>query len=99
MLVGIALFLTIFVMAPTFTQIKKDAIDPLQKHKITQTQAFERGQEPLREFMFRQTRTTDLALFVKLGKIKTSRRARTSHLRPHPAFIISSSRRPSRSAS
>src|SRR5439155_27076406 len=69
-LVGIALFLTIFVMAPTFTQIKKDAIDPLQAHKITQTQAFERGQEPLREFMFRQTRTTDLALFVKLAKDK-----------------------------
>jgi flagellar biosynthetic protein FliQ len=69
-LVGIALFLTIFVMAPTFSQIKKDAIDPLQKHKITQAQAFERGQEPLREFMFRQTRTTDLALFVKLGKVE-----------------------------
>jgi flagellar biosynthesis protein FliP len=42
-LVGIALFLTIFVMAPTFSEIKKDAIDPLQKHKITQTEAFERG--------------------------------------------------------
>ena len=69
-LVGIALFLTIFVMAPTFTQIKKDAIDPLQKHQITQAQAFDRGQKPLREFMFRQTRTTDLALFVKLGKIQ-----------------------------
>src|ERR671933_334459 len=69
-LVGIALFLTIFVMAPTFKQIKTEAIDPLQKHKITQTQAFERGQQPLREFMFRQTRTTDLALFVKLGKVK-----------------------------
>ena len=89
-LVGIALFLTIFVMAPTFTQIKKDAIDPLQKHKITQTQAFDRGQEPLREFMFRQTRTTDLALFVKLGKIedvKTRKDVPTYVL--IPAFIIS----------
>jgi flagellar biosynthetic protein FliP len=89
-LVGIALFLTIFVMAPTFTQIKKDAIDPLQKHKITQTQAFERGQEPLREFMFRQTRTTDLALFVKLGKVKevkTRKDVPTYVL--IPAFIIS----------
>ena len=89
-LVGIALFLTIFVMAPTFTQIKKDAIDPLQAHKITQKQAFERGQEPLREFMFRQTRTTDLALFVKLGKIKdvkTRKDVPTYVL--IPAFIIS----------
>src|SRR5437868_13288092 len=49
-LVGIALFLTIFVMAPTLTAVKKDAIDPLNKHKITQAQAFERGQKPLREF-------------------------------------------------
>jgi len=89
-LVGIALFLTIFVMAPTFTQIKKDAIDPLQKHQITQTQAFYRGQEPLREFMFRQTRTKDLALFVKLGKIedvKTRKDVPTYVL--IPAFIIS----------
>jgi flagellar biosynthesis protein FliP len=89
-LVGIALFLTIFVMAPTFTQIKKDAIDPLQKHKITQAQAFDRGQVPLREFMFRQTRTTDLALFVKLGKIedvKTRKDVPTYVL--IPAFIIS----------
>jgi flagellar biosynthetic protein FliP len=89
-LVGIALFLTIFVMAPTFKQIKTDAIDPLQKHKITQAQAFERGQQPLREFMFRQTRTTDLALFVKLGKVKnvkTRKDVPTYVL--IPAFIIS----------
>jgi len=89
-LVGIALFLTIFVMAPTFNQIKNDAIVPLQKGKITQTQAFERGQEPLREFMFRQTRTTDLALFVKLGKVKnvkTRKDVPTYVL--IPAFMIS----------
>ena len=89
-LVGIAIFLTIFVMAPTFTQIKKDAIDPLQKHQITQTQAFKRGQVPLRDFMFRQTRTADLALFVKLGKIedvKTRKDVPTYVL--IPAFIIS----------
>jgi flagellar biosynthetic protein FliP len=89
-LVGIALFLTLFVMAPTFKQIKSEAIDPLQKHKITQAQAFERGQEPLREFMFRQTRTQDLALFVKLGKVKnvkTRKDVPTYVL--IPAFIIS----------
>jgi flagellar biosynthetic protein FliP len=89
-LVAIALFLTIFVMAPTFKQIKTEAIDPLQKHKITQQQAFERGQQPLREFMFRQTRTTDLALFVKLGNVKdvkTRKDVPTYVL--IPAFIIS----------
>src|SRR5436305_13803757 len=63
-LVGIAFFLTVFVMAPTLTQIKKDAIDPLNKHKISMTQAIDRGQEPLRDFMFRQTRQKDIALFV-----------------------------------
>src|SRR4051812_31342574 len=69
-LVGIAFFLTVFVMAPTFQQIKKDAIDPLSAGKISQTQAIERGQGPLREFMFKQTREKDLALFVELADIK-----------------------------
>jgi flagellar biosynthesis protein FliP len=69
-LVGIAMFLTLFVMAPTFTKVKDDAITPLTQGKITQTQAFNRGQEPIREFMFKQTRTKDLALFVKLGKLE-----------------------------
>src|SRR5207248_4218523 len=64
-LVGIAFFLTVFVMAPTLTQIKKDAVDPLTAHKISQTTAIKRGQEPLRDFMFRQTRQKDLALFVR----------------------------------
>ena len=89
-LVGIALFLTIFVMAPVFTQIKKDAIDPLQAEKISQTEAFERGQKPLREFMFQQTRTTDLALFVKLSKLERPKtRADVPTYVLIPAFIIS----------
>jgi flagellar biosynthetic protein FliP len=89
-LVGIALFLTLFVMAPTFNAIKKDAIDPLQKGKITQAQALDRGQGPLREFMFKQTRTKDLALFVSLAKMdrpKTRADVPTHVL--IPAFIIS----------
>jgi flagellar biosynthetic protein FliP len=89
-LIGIALFLTIFVMAPTFTAVKTDAIDPLTKGQISQAQALDRGQKPLREFMFRQTRTKDLALFVKLAKIdrpKTRADVPTHVL--IPAFIIS----------
>ena len=90
MLVGIALFLTLFVMAPTFTAVKKDAIDPLQAKQITEAQAFERGQMPLREFMFRQTREKDLALFVKLAKIERPKtRADVPTYVLIPAFIIS----------
>jgi flagellar biosynthesis protein FliP len=89
-LVGIALFLTLFVMAPTFKAIKHDAVDPLSKGKISQTQAFKRGEEPLREFMFRQTRTKDLALFVNLAKLKQPKtRADVPTYALIPAFIIS----------
>ena len=89
-LVGIALFLTIFVMAPTFAAVKKDAIDPLNADEITQAQAFERGQKPIREFMFRQTREKDLALFVKLSKIERPKtRADVPTYVVIPAFIIS----------
>jgi flagellar biosynthetic protein FliP len=89
-LVGIALFLTIFVMAPTFTKVKNDAIDPLTAGKITQAEAFDRGQKPLREFMFKQTRTKDLALFVRLAKLKSPEtRADVPTYVLIPAFIIS----------
>ncbi|MCZ4494902.1 MAG: fliP [Conexibacter sp.] len=89
-LVGIALFLTLFVMAPTFTKVKTDAIDPLAKNQISQAEAFKRGQLPLREFMFRQTRTKDLALFVKLSKLKRPQtRADVPTYVLIPAFIIS----------
>jgi flagellar biosynthetic protein FliP len=89
-LVGIAFFLTVFVMAPTLKEIKAEAVDPLSQGKITQTQAIERGEKPLREFMFDQTRTKDLALFVKLADMK---RPETRSDVPTwvliPAFIIS----------
>ena len=89
-LVGIALFLTIFVMAPTFSAIKKDAIDPLSHHKISQATALQRGQEPLRDFMFKQTRTKDLALFVKLAHQKQPKtRGDIPTTTLIPAFIIS----------
>ena len=89
-LVGISVFLTIFVMAPTFNSIKKEAIDPLSHHKITQAQALQRGQEPLRQFMFRQTRDKDLALFAKLAHLKQPKtRADIPTYALIPAFIIS----------
>jgi flagellar biosynthetic protein FliP len=89
-LIGIAIFLTIFVMAPTFGAIKKVAVDPLSQHKITQSQAIERGQVPLREFMFKQTREKDLDLFVKLAKVPEPKtRADVPTWVLIPAFVIS----------
>jgi flagellar biosynthetic protein FliP len=89
-LVGIALFLTLFVMSPTIGAIKRDAIDPLSKNRISTTQAIERGQEPLRAFMFKQTRQKDLALMVRLSKAKRPRtRADVPTTVLIPAFIIS----------
>jgi len=90
-LVGIALFLTLFVMAPTFTTIKHDAWDPLQAKQIDTQQAIKRAEEPLREFMFRQTRDSDLALFVRLSRTREQPRTRSdiSTTVLVPAFIIS----------
>ena len=89
-LVGIALFLTLFVMAPTFNQVKEDAIDPLRAGKISQEVAFERAEAPMREFMFEQTRTKDLALFVRLADMKKPKTR--GDIPTHvliPAFVIS----------
>jgi flagellar biosynthesis protein FliP len=89
-LVGIAFFLTLFVMSPTIKEIKTTAYDPMQKGSITQTVALERAQLPLREFMFKQTREKDLALFVHLAKledVKVRKDVPTQVL--IPAFIIS----------
>lgn len=89
-LIGIAFFLTVFVMAPTLKEVKSEAIDPLAQGRITQAEALERGEKPLREFMFKQTRTKDLALFVKLAKLERPRtRADVPTWVLIPAFIIS----------
>ncbi len=90
-LVGIALFLTLFVMAPTISAIKKDAYEPLVHHRITTAQAIQRGQEPLREFMFKQTRNQDLSLFISLAKLKNTpkTRAQVPTYVLIPAFIMS----------
>jgi len=89
-LVGIALFLTIFVMQPTLSQVKKQAWDPMQKGRITQVQALDRAQGPMREFMFRQTRNKDIALFAGMAKLQRPKtRADIPTFVLIPAFIIS----------
>ena len=90
-LVGIALFLTLFVMSPTIGAIKKDAWEPLQHHQISTATAIKRAEEPLREFMFRQTRTKDISLFVSMARLKNTPRTR-AQVPTYvliPAFIMS----------
>ncbi|MBU3545095.1 flagellar type III secretion system pore protein FliP [Polynucleobacter sp. MWH-Mekk-B1] len=66
-LLGLALFLTFFVMGPVFDRIYADAYQPLSENKITMQQALEKGAVPLKEFMLKQTREADLALFVNMS--------------------------------
>jgi len=66
-LIGLALFLTMFIMAPAFDKIYDDAYIPFSQQKISQDEALKRAALPLRAFMFKQTRDPDLALFMKLG--------------------------------
>jgi flagellar biosynthetic protein FliP len=89
-LVGIALFLSLFVMAPTFHKVDKTAIEPYRAHQIDAHAALVRGLEPIRTFMFKQTRDKDLALFVKLshGKRPKTRADIPTHVLI-PSFIIS----------
>jgi len=66
-LIGIALFLTLFAMSPVFDRIYAEAYKPLSDGSIVLEQALDRGAAPLREFMLRQTRESDLAMFVKMS--------------------------------
>ena len=72
-LIGISLFLTFFVMAPVFGKINDVAIQPNARGEITDLQALEKAMGPLRDFMLRQTRKKDLALFLRVAKIERPR--------------------------
>jgi len=67
-LLGLALFLTFFVMSPVLSRVYDDAWLPLSQEKITLEQALAKGAAPMRDFMFEQTRETDLALFTRIAK-------------------------------
>lgn len=89
-LIGIAFFLTLFVMAPTLKEMKTEALDPLTAHKIDDKTALERAADPLRKFMFKQTGEDDLSLFVGLAGIKKPKtRADVPTWVLIPAFITS----------
>lgn len=70
-LIGLALFLTLFVMWPIFTQINEDAYQPYQQGVLTQQEAIDVAVIPLKEFMLRQTYTNDLNLFLSISNEKT----------------------------
>ncbi|EIT85095.1 flagellar biosynthesis protein FliP [Fictibacillus macauensis ZFHKF-1] len=89
-LIGIALFLTIFIMGPTFSQINHDAVKPLIDGKITQQQAYEKGAKPLKEFMTKHTREKDLELFLNYTKAKKPAHVNDIPMRVLvPAYAIS----------
>ncbi len=89
-LIGLALFLTVFVMAPVGEQINQAALQPVLRNEVTVTEALERGTPPLRAFMLKQTRETDLGLFVELGKVGRPETAEALPMRVViPAFILS----------
>ncbi|WP_396623512.1 flagellar type III secretion system pore protein FliP [Luteitalea sp.] len=89
-LIGLSLFLTVFVMAPVGEQVNQAAVQPALRNEITVTQALERGAPPLRAFMLKQTRETDLALFVELGKVPRPDTPDAIPMRVViPAFILS----------
>lgn len=66
-LIGVSLFLSMFIMAPVFEEINETALQPYLNETMTSKQAFENAKEPMREFMLGQTRMTDLETFVKIG--------------------------------
>ncbi len=68
-LIGLAMFLTFFVMGPTWSRVNEEALQPYMSSTITLQQAYDRGVVPLREFMLKQTREEDLALFVRLASV------------------------------
>lgn len=90
LLVGLSLFITLFIMSPFLTKINNDAVQPFLNGAIKQDEAVDNALGPLRSFMFNQTRDSDLSLFVGLSKIaKPKTRADIPIHVLIPSFIIS----------
>lgn len=90
LLVGLALFLTFFVMGPAFDEVNKNALQPYLANKISQEAAVDAALTPIRRFMFNQTRDADLALFVRLARVEQPKtRADVSTMVLVPAFVVS----------
>jgi flagellar biosynthetic protein FliP len=89
-IVGLSLFLTFFVMAPVFDKIHETAWKPYSDNQISIVEAADRGVQPLKSFMLKQTRQEDLALFVRLAKVPPLNSPEETPLKVVvPAFVIS----------
>lgn len=89
-LIGLALFLTFFIMNPVITQINEEAIKPLDAGVITQEEALEKGMAPLRQFMYKQTQVKDVKLFMDIaGEEWTDDLEQIPNAVLIPSFIIS----------
>lgn len=89
-IVGLSLFLTLFVMGPTLDKVYAEAYLPYTTNSISFEQALAKGEAPLRSFMSKQTRQSDFALFVKLAKLPVDTKVDVAPLRVLvPAFVIS----------
>jgi flagellar biosynthetic protein FliP len=93
-IISLALFLSFFVMAPTFQKAWTEGFNPYSEGKITESQAFERTSEPFRQFMLVHVRNDDLKLFAELSPLPVpAARAQTPLTMLMPAFMISELRR------
>ena len=89
-IIGLSLFLTFFVMSPTLDKVYTDAWQPYSASQIDFTEALKRGEGPMRAFMLKQTRQSDVALFARLGKLDESVKGEDVPLKVLvPAFVTS----------
>ncbi len=89
-LIGLALFLTLFTMSPVLHKVNQDAVQPFMSGKLSMESGYSLGMAPLREFMVRQTREQDLALMVELSKAKAPETIDDiSNVQLIPAFMLS----------
>ncbi len=88
-MIGLALFVTAFIMWPVFTQVNENAIRPLDEGKITQSEAWKEAEKPFREFMYGQTQTKDIELFVDLSEQEYETYDDIPFTTLMPAFILS----------
>ena len=89
-LMGLSLFLTIFIMTPVFEKVNADAVQPYLAEKIDVTVAIEKAAEPFRQFMLKQTREADLALFIRIsGKAELSSAENVPFTILLPAYVTS----------
>jgi flagellar biosynthetic protein FliP len=89
-IIGLSLFLTFFVMGPTFDKIYADAYQPYSQGTMPFDQALQKAEAPIRSFMVKQTRQSDFSLFAKLAKLPADMTAETAPIRVLvPAFVIS----------